>query len=186
MARSVTAWIVTGWIGVAVVMVAATVGPGETRVLGAPTPCLRPPVTGVVVDPFRAPTCRWCPGNRGIEYDVAIDTRVVNAATGRVEFAGVVAGTTYVVVGLPNGWRLTYGHLHEVLVSRGDAVLAGRLIGRASGTFHFGLRVGDDYADPAPFIGRITGRPRLVPSNGTAGRPVAASEVRCRVGATSR
>jgi murein DD-endopeptidase MepM/ murein hydrolase activator NlpD len=175
-----------GWITV-VALMAAAMGPGAGMPVAATTPpCLRPPVAGVVVDPFRAPPCRWCAGNRGIEFGVDPDARVVNAATGRVEFAGVVAGTVYVVVRLPNGWRLTYGELTEVLVRGGEPVLAGRLLGRAAGIFHFGLRIGDDYADPAPYIGRVTGRPRLVPVDGSAARAVPSHEVRCRVSTTSR
>jgi murein DD-endopeptidase MepM/ murein hydrolase activator NlpD len=141
-------------------------------------PCLRPPVVGEVVDPFRAPACPWCAGNRGIEYRVGAGTPVVNAAAGVVEFAGAVAGTTYVVVRLANGWRLTYGQLTSLRVEQGDRVLAGRVVGEVDGAFFLGLRVGDEYADPAPYLGRLTGRPRLVPLDGTPARSVAA-EVRC-------
>jgi murein DD-endopeptidase MepM/ murein hydrolase activator NlpD len=136
-------------------------------------------VAGVVVDPFRQPPCPFCAGNRGIDYAVDPGTVVRHAAPGRVEFAGTVAGTRYVVVSLANGWRLTYGQLTEVEVDAGDAVLAGGLVGRASGTFSFGLRVGDEYVDPEPFIGRPVTRPRLVPVDGTPPRPASVSRVVC-------
>ena len=44
--------------------------------------CLLPPVDAPIVDPFRPPPCAWCPGNRGIEYDVPAGTPVRAAAAG--------------------------------------------------------------------------------------------------------
>jgi hypothetical protein len=130
-------------------------------------PCLRPPVIGTVVDPFRAPACEWCAGNRGIEYRVGPDAAVRAAATGTVTFVGSVAGTTYLVVELPNGWRLTHGRLESTRLRLGDRVVAGSIVGHATGDFYFGLRIGDEYHDPAPFIGRLIGRARLIPLDGT-------------------
>ena len=34
--------------------------------------CWRPPVPAPVVDPFREPACRWCRGNRGIDYGTCL------------------------------------------------------------------------------------------------------------------
>ena len=51
-----------------------------------------------VVDPFRAPACAWCPGNRGLEYAPPPGPPVRAVAAGVVTFTGVVAGTRYVVV----------------------------------------------------------------------------------------
>jgi murein DD-endopeptidase MepM/ murein hydrolase activator NlpD len=130
-------------------------------------PCLRPPVIGTIVDPFRAPACEWCAGNRGIEYRVGPDVAVRAAATGTVTFVGSVAGTTYLVVELPNGWRLTYGRLDDTRLRLGDPVAAGSVVGRVTGDFHFGLRIGDEYRDPALFIGQAVGRTRLIPLDGT-------------------
>jgi murein DD-endopeptidase MepM/ murein hydrolase activator NlpD len=155
------------------------------------TPCWRPPVAGTILDPFRAPACRWCAGNRGIEYEVGGSTTVMATATGTVVFGGEVAGTNYVVVRLPNGWRTTYGRLDAAGVELGDVVVAGSRIGTASGGFFFGLRIGDDYVDPAPFIGTVVGRARLIPVDGSAAPPAPAPpdrppRVRCRVGESAR
>jgi len=142
--------------------------------------CWRPPVEGVVVDPFRAPPCAWCPGNRGIDYRVGTNAEVRAAASGTVTFVGVVAGTAYAVVELPSGWRHTYGKLISTRLRSGDRVIVGTTIGQASGEFYFGLRVGDDYRDPEEFLGTWGGRTRLIPSNGATARVSASPVLRCR------
>ena len=142
--------------------------------------CWLPPVVGKVADPFRAPSCPYCAGNRGIEYRVH-DTAVVRSvAAGSVSFAGVVAGTRYVVVDVGGGWRVTYGRLESSSLSTGDRVVTGMRIGTARGLVFFGLRVGERYIDPAPFLGRLVGEPRLVPTDATAARPSRSTVVRCR------
>lgn len=142
--------------------------------------CWRPPVVAPVVDPFRPPACRWCPGNRGIEYGTRSGQPVWAVESGRVRFAGDVAGTMYVVVQHRDGRRVTYGRLSERRVDVGDLVLGGRIIGTATASFHFGVRVGDHYVDPADSIGRLVGRPRLVPTDGSAAAPAPPPLVRCR------
>ena len=152
----------------------------------AAAPCWQPPVIGVVVDPFRAPACTWCAGNRGIEYLVDRNSRVNAAASGTVAFVGEVADTRYVVVELPGGWRHTYGRLASTRVVVGDVVVAGAEIARTTTEFLFGLRVGDDYADPAPYIGVLVGRARLIPVDGSDPRPAPPAQARCRVAPTGR
>jgi hypothetical protein len=143
-------------------------------------------VAGVVVDAFRAPSCTWCAGNRGIEYRVGPDVDVRAAVSGVVSFAGTVAGTRYLVVRSPDGSRITYGRLRNAHVRSGDRVLAGTAIASAAGEFFLGLRIGDDYVDPAPYIGRLLGRPRLVPIDGSIARPSPTVEPRCGIGVGSR
>ena len=149
-------------------------------------PCWRPPVSGVVVDPFRAPACRWCAGNRGIEFSVERNSRVSAAGSGTVVFVGEVAETRYVVVELPGGWRHTYGRLASTRVVVGDVVVAGAEIARTTTEFLFGLRVGDEYADPAPYIGELVGRARLIPVDGSEPRAAPPARARCRVVPTGR
>jgi murein DD-endopeptidase MepM/ murein hydrolase activator NlpD len=169
---------VTALVGVSLVVV----GLAAPQPWVSAAPCWLPPVVGTVVDPFRAPPCPWCAGNRGLDYrlDGAADVRA--AASGRVEYSGVVAGIRYLVVRLPNGWRHTYGQLRSTPLSTGASVVAGTVVGRAADRFFFGLRVGDDYADPAPYLGRLVGRRRLVPVDGSPPRVAPPPTLRCGPG----
>lgn len=140
------------------------------------SPCLVPPIDAPVTDPFRMPACPYCAGNRGIEYGTRAGAQVRAVAAGRVTFAGAVAGTTYVVVEHADGLRVTYGNLDDRRVGVGDAVVRGMVLGDAAGHFHLGLRRGDTYIDPTPFLGVWRGVVRLVPADGSRG--VAATERR--------
>jgi murein DD-endopeptidase MepM/ murein hydrolase activator NlpD len=142
-------------------------------------PCWYPPVVGVVSDPYREPPCPWCAGNRGIDYRVGGDAAVRAAASGRVVFVGTVVDVRYVVIQIAGGWRHTYGQMASTRLGLGDVVLANAIVGRASNVFFFGLRIGDDYADPTGFIGTLRGRARLVPVDGTAARPAPPARPRC-------
>ncbi|MEL6891482.1 MAG: M23 family metallopeptidase [Actinomycetota bacterium] len=148
----------------------------------AAAPCWLPPVPGEVIDPFREPPCPYCAGNRGIEYRVAAGTAVRAVATGVVTFSGPVAGVGYVVVRHGDGRRITYGRLAARTVDRGDRVIARMVVGRTTDRFHLGVRVGERYVDPAPMLGRLVGRPRLVPVDGTAARRPPPPRLRCGVG----
>ena len=141
--------------------------------------CLLPPVNAPVVDPFREPTCTWCPGNRGLEYAVPAGTAVRAAAAGRVTFRGSVAGVLYVVVEHADGLRATYGRLASTELSTGSVVARGAVVGRSSTALYFGLRRGDVYLDPAPLLGRLVERWRLVPTDGSPGRPAPPPRLRC-------
>lgn len=165
-------------------------------------PCWRPPVEAPVADPFRPPACTWCAGNRGIEYRVAPGATIRAAATGEVTFSGAVAGVRYLVVRSADGHRQTYGRLDASHFDIGDRVVAGTPVGTAGGlssggsasgasssgdpaagrsaagdrdgTFHFGVRLGDTYVDPAPLLGRLVAPRRLVPTTADRPRPAPA------------
>ncbi len=141
--------------------------------------CWRPPVSAPVADPFREPLCRWCPGNRGIEYATTAGDRVVAVTAGEVSFSGTVAGRNYVVIRHADGRRATYGNLVDRLYAQGDVIATGAVVGHAAGAFHFGLRDGERYIDPAPFIGRLAGVVRLVPADGTAAAPAGPPRLVC-------
>jgi septal ring factor EnvC (AmiA/AmiB activator) len=160
----------------AMLMVASPVGAGG--------PCWPVPVAGTVVDPYREPPCVWCPGNRGIEYQTRSGGVVKAVAAGVVSFSGQVAGERYLVVELATGWKLTYGRIASTTLVVGDAVVGGSIVARTSDRFFFGLRIDDDYADPAPYLGVEIGRRRLVPTDGRPARPTPASTLRC--GGTAR
>jgi murein DD-endopeptidase MepM/ murein hydrolase activator NlpD len=163
----------------AVAVLAVSVAVVATPSAIAARACWLPPVHGRIVDPYREPACRWCAGNRGIEYAVGPGAPVRSVATGVVTYSGVVVRTRYVVVDIGAGRRITYGGLASARVRRGDRVVARTIIGTAVGTLFFGLRVHGAYTDPSPFLGRLVGRPRLVPSDGSAARPAPPATVRC-------
>lgn len=160
---------------VAVLVLAPAVVPAGT----VDASCWAPPVAAPVSDPFRAPACRWCPGNRGLEFATRSGQTVTAVDTGRVTFAGEVAGVIHVVVQHRDGRRVTYGRLLRRRHDRGDIVLRGQVVGLADVAFHLGLREGDRYVDPGPFLGRWTGRPRLVPVDGSAAAPAPLPILRC-------
>lgn len=144
----------------------------------APT-CYRQPVTAAIVDPFRAPACTFCPGNRGLEYRPPSGTSVVAAADGVVRFSGVVAGVRYVVVDQRDGRTATYGRLATAQVGIGAALRAGDVVGTTTDRFYFGLREGDRYIDPAPLLGSPRYRRRLMPIDGSGPRPPPPPTLRC-------
>jgi len=164
------------WMGPAAVLAVLL---GFPAVGGAAEPCWIAPVVGTVTDPYRQPPCTWCPGNRGIEYEVAEDSAVRAVAAGTVTFSGEVAGERYVVVELASGWKVTYGRIASTSLSAGDRVVAGAVVARTSMVFFFGLRVGDEYQDPAPYLGVEVGRRRLIPTDGRPPRPAPPPAVRC-------
>ena len=166
------------WSRTAIVTFAAAVGVAAVPSHAAVAACWSPPVAAPVSDPYREPACRWCPGNRGIEYDTRPGQSVVAVETGRVTFAGQVAGTTYVVIEHRDGRRVTYGRLRAHAHDRGDLVRRGQVVGTAGESFHFGVRVGERYIDPDASIGRLVGRPRLVPADGSPA-PATAPVLRC-------
>lgn len=163
--------------------VVLTVSPAAA--LGA-TGCWHPPVDAPVVDPFRAPDCPWCSGNRGIEYgtDAGVVVRAVTAGT--VTYSHVIAGVGYLVVRHADGRRATYANLAERRFARGDTVVAGAVVGTTAGRFHLGLRDGDRYIDPAPFIGHWVRRPRLVPVDGRRASAADPPHLACRPTGTVR
>src|SRR5207237_6586818 len=105
---------------------------------------------------FREPLGPYGPGHRGVDYAAPAGTVVRAAGSGRVSFAGDVAGATYVTVDHGGGVRTTYGSLAEVAVASGSFVARGAVLGSAGpppdghppGVLHFGLRIGDRYVDP--------------------------------------
>ena len=139
--------------------------------------CLMPPVTARVAVPFRAPDCRWCPGQRGLEYANRAGVAVRAAGAGAVVFAGQVAGVVWVTVDHGGGLRTSYGPLRRVAVRRGATVAAGTALAVAAGPLHFGVRIDGRYVDPAGLLGRpVHLVPRLFSPTARIPRPPA---VRC-------
>ena len=115
--------------------------------------CLVLPSNASVVDPFRAPECERCAGNRGVEFAVPMGRDVVAGLSGTVSFVGVVAGRNYVVLRATANpaVRVTYGGLALLAapqLRQGSVVALGERIGVAHDSLHVGLRIGDRYVDP--------------------------------------
>lgn len=129
--------------------------PGISKAGGAGEEWIRP-VPGGVVAPFQEPPGRYAAGHRGVDFAAAAGTSVKAANDGRVSFAGVVAGSTHVVVSHDGGIRTSYSYLATAVVSTGQTVTRGQVVGTAGGSgeghgpgvLHFGVRVGDRYVDP--------------------------------------
>lgn len=167
---------------VAVVVAATMVSvllSGVTPVGRARAACWLAPVVAPISDPYRAPVCPWCAGNRGVEYTTRPGTAVRAVAAGRVTFADTVVDRRYVVVEHGDGRRATYGHLASIAVRVGDRVVARSIVGTAGATMHFGLRDGDRYLDPTREIGRPAYPIRLVPLDGSPGAPPGPPRPRC-------
>jgi murein DD-endopeptidase MepM/ murein hydrolase activator NlpD len=123
----------------------------------------RPPVDAPVIDPFRAPTSPYGPGNRGIDYATVPGTPVRAIGPGTVQFAGSVAGIRYVTVLHPDGLRSSYGGLATIDVIEGDVVVGGATIATAGDTLHLGVRRGDEYLDPQTLFDQAPPAVRLIP-----------------------
>ncbi|MEW2067575.1 M23 family metallopeptidase [Streptomyces sp. NPDC007346] len=112
---------------------------------------------------WEPPANPYGPGHRGVDLAARPGTTVLAAATGRVSFAGRVAGRGVLVVELTGSGapplRTTYEPV-RALVEKGDVVAAGRAVGVleagpfhcAAGCLHWGLRRGDAYLDPLSLL----------------------------------
>jgi murein DD-endopeptidase MepM/ murein hydrolase activator NlpD len=152
-------------------------------------PPLPPPL--VVLRSFAPPAHRWDAGNRGVDLAAAVGEPVFAGATGRVVYAGPLAGRGVIsldVGSLEDGSLEGVAHLTyepvDPLVSVGSAVAAGALIGYVSADIdacgppgsclHWGVRTGATYLDPLRLL--RAPRVRLLPiwSGGVPAAPVAA------------
>lgn len=165
------------------------------------------PVAGrpAVLRGWEPPAGPYGPGHRGVDLAARPGTEVLAAATGRVSFAGRVAGRGVLVIELAGSGapplRTTYEPV-RALVAKGDDVVAGRPVGVleagpfhcAAGCLHWGLRRGDAYLDPLSLLPPALlrrGPSRLlpvfgVPEPGAAAAPVAAALSRVRRAGSSR
>lgn len=173
-------------LATAAVLVAALPPPSAAvRLLPAvragepPSPSVRTggpvwPLAGrpAVVRGWEPPAGPYGPGHRGVDLAARAGDTVVAAATGRVSFAGRVAGRGVLVVELAGSGapplRTTYEPV-RALVAKGDEVVAGRPVGLLEagpfhcpeGCLHWGLRRGEAYLNPLSLLRR--GPSRLLP-----------------------
>jgi murein DD-endopeptidase MepM/ murein hydrolase activator NlpD len=154
-----------------------------TLVIALARACYLPPVGAPIVEAFVAPPCEYCAGgHRGLEYDTAPGTTVRAIAPGVVSFSGAVAGVRYVVVDQDDGLKATYGMLAGSSLAEGARVAARDAVGRTGARFYFGMRRGESYLDPEPFLAVVLHRPRLVPSSGLPPRPARPRPPSCPAG----
>jgi murein DD-endopeptidase MepM/ murein hydrolase activator NlpD len=128
-----------------------------------------------VTTPFRPPAVRWGAGHRGVDLAGSARAEVRAAGSGRIAYAGRLAGRGVVAVA-HGALRTTYEPL-EASLRVGDVVARGNPIGRLTAghdparparyILHWGVRRGETYLDPMSLLGA---RPvRLLPRWGSAG-----------------
>jgi len=145
----------------------ASVGSAACANVGTPIGLLvKLPVNLPVIDQFRAPSCKWCSGNRGIEYRTELGSIVTAAAGGIASFVGNVAGTNYVVIKTINtndNLLVTHGRLQSLSIKSGAVIAVGQTIGRAGESLYIGVRANGQYIDPQQCAGLGSiGKPRAV------------------------
>jgi murein DD-endopeptidase MepM/ murein hydrolase activator NlpD len=119
----------------------------------------------VVVGGFAPPTTPYAAGHRGVDLAGDVGQDVVASASGRVTFAGSLAGRGVVVVD-HGSTRTTYEPV-EATVRVGDLVVAGARIGTLerfgshcwpAACLHWGLIEGETYLDPLSLVGATSVR----------------------------
>lgn len=142
-----------------------TTGAPDPPPIAAPAGTYSPPVDAPVIDPFRPPATPYGPGNRGLEYATVPGSPARAIGSGRVSFAGPVAGRGVVTVEHPDGLRSSLTGLRSISVDAGATVVGGQVLGTTAAALHLGVRRGDEYLDPAQLFASA-GPPRhavLVP-----------------------
>jgi len=125
----------------------------------------RPPIDGSlrVLAPFAPGAANWNPGHRGVDLAASPETWVFAAGSGRVVYAGDLAGRGVVSID-HGGLRTTYEPV-DPIVSVGEQVFAGEVIGQIAATggpcrcLHWGLKRGSTYFDPMRLLQRIVLKP---------------------------
>jgi len=144
-------------------------GRASAAVWVAPLP--GPLAVGRSYDP---PTSSYGAGHRGVDLRGASGQAVRSAGSGRVSYAGLLAGRGVVVVLHDGGLRTTYEPV-SAAVRVGQRVLAGAPLGTLAtghagcpGTcLHWGLLRGQAYLDPMSLLGHVG--VRLLPADGAGG-----------------
>jgi murein DD-endopeptidase MepM/ murein hydrolase activator NlpD len=159
--RDVRAW----WlVCVAVAAAAISVTPGvpaQGESAPVPRPVLVLPVDGgALVRLASIPEQNWRPGHRGVDIATEPGADVVAPGSGRVVFAGPVAGRDVVTIRLDVGVNAT---LEPVMasVAVGDRVARGAVVGEVTDAaghcapatcVHWGIKHGDLYLDPLDWL----------------------------------
>ena len=124
------------------------------------------PVGGAILDPYRAPSTPYGPGNRGVVLATTAGAPVGAPADGIVTFAGQVGGDLFVVIQHGDGVRTTLGYLASILVAAGQRVHGGQWVARSKTSVHFGARIGANYIDPMSLLAPQIPKVWLIRSSG--------------------
>lgn len=139
-------------------------GLDDIRAQGAPTPTWSAPLTGDLRDPFGPRLERPVAGvnsfHRGQDIGADCGRDVRAAAGGTVVRAGWYGTYGYwVLIDHGDGLQTGYAHMQSVLVSAGQRIGDGRLVGRVGSTgassgchLHFETRVGGVAVNPVSFL----------------------------------
>ncbi len=120
-----------------------------------------------VVESFRVPKHKYGSGHRGVDFKAESGTKVYAVADGQVVFSGMVSGALHVTIDHGADIKSTYTYLSVRHVFLGQMVKRGETLGLTSGggpfdkksSFHFSIRVKDEYVDPIAFLnGNSTAR----------------------------
>ena len=115
------------------------------------------PVEGVLTSAFGE---RWGRSHSGIDIGADLGTDIVAAADGSVKFAGEMGGYgNYIVIDHYNGFETSYGHCSYIVVSVGDYVKKGQLIGNVGSTgnstgphLHFEVKENEKFLNPLDYV----------------------------------
>ena len=112
-----------------------------------------PPVTGEVIESFRAPACVRCAGRRGVVISTVPQSPVWAVHPGIVTFVGSVARQKYVVVEVAPNVLVTYGWVSAAGVEEGELVARGQVVAVAGARTYLGVRLRGHYVEPLRFLG---------------------------------
>lgn len=115
-----------------------------------------------LVSGFDPPQERWGRGHRGVDLAAEVGQPVLAPTSGRISFAGTIAGRGVVVVVHAGGVRSTFEPVQDqarvgTAVQKGDVVA---ILGETAGhcepatCLHWGVLRGDTYLNPLSFLTR--------------------------------
>lgn len=118
--------------------------------------------TPIVVHDFRPPAKRWLRGHRGVDLTVGLSGEIRAPEGGRVSHVGTVVDRKTITLDHGRGLRSSFEPVASEL-RKGDRVRKGEVIGVLSARdhcrvtlracVHWGVRLGDEYVHPLPFVG---------------------------------
>jgi len=120
-----------------------------------------------IKQPYNVKYPEWGDRHNGIDFAGKEGIKVVSASDGKVTFVGKKIGNT-VIVNAGEGYQITYAHLQDISVKKGQKIQAGDLIGHLgnTGTTNPHLHFEVDYIkkstriaiNPAPLMATDWGR----------------------------